>query len=76
MNYKDTINERKRSDWEMLINEWVHNEIDRQLLRRRLLDGLSLNALCGELNDSGIIISVDQMKKRIHKAQNQLFKHI
>lgn len=28
-----------RSEWENLINEWVFKERDREILKRRLLDG-------------------------------------
>lgn len=40
--YYDIVNNKSRSDWILLIDEWVHNEVDRQLLKRKLLDGISL----------------------------------
>ena len=40
---KALINTKGRTEWEGLINEWVHNEVDRQMLKRRLLDGVVNN---------------------------------
>ena len=75
MKYQDRINERSRSEWETLIGEWVHNKLDRQLLKWRMLDGLSFRSICDELDEMGEYLSLDQVKKRLYKAQNQLFKH-
>lgn len=41
----DIINSRSRSEWLTLIEEWVHDERDRAMLRRRLLDNVTLEAL-------------------------------
>lgn len=65
------INTKSRSEWERLINEWVHNEIDRQMLKRRLLDGVLIEPLAEEFN-----LSTVQCQKRLKKAQIQLFKNI
>ena len=67
----DIIDERSRSEWLGLINEWVHSELDRSMLIRRLLDGLTYGELAAEFG-----LSEDCVKKRIKKAQAQLFKHI
>lgn len=32
-----------RSEWEYLIDEWIFSERDRQILKRRLLDGICCN---------------------------------
>ena len=65
------INSKSRSEWERLIKEWVHNEVDRQMLTRRLLDGVLIEPLAEEFN-----LSTVQCQKRLKKAQVQLFKNI
>ena len=65
------INSKSRTEWERLIKEWVHNEVDRQMLTRRLLDGVLIEPLAEEFN-----LSTVQCQKRLKKAQNQLFKNV
>jgi hypothetical protein len=67
----DTINARCRSEWVALINEWVHNEIDRKMLIRYLLDGIHLEPLAEEFD-----LSTVQCQKRVDLAKKQLFKHL
>lgn len=67
----DTINARGRSEWVALINEWVHNEIDRKMLIRYLLDGIHLEPLAEEFD-----LSTVQCQKRVDLAKKQLFKHL
>lgn len=65
------INSKSRKEWEELIDEWVHNEVDRKMLKRRLLDGICLEPLAEEFN-----ISTVQCQSRVQKAKKQLFKNI
>lgn len=60
-----------RSEWENLIDEWIFNERDRQILKRRLLDGICYEPLSEEFD-----LSVQQTKSLVYKLQNKLFKHI
>lgn len=60
-----------RSEWENLIDEWIFSERDRQILKRRLLDGICYEPLAEEFD-----LSVQQTKSLIYKLQNKLFKHI
>lgn len=60
-----------RSEWEHIIDEWIFNERDRQILKRRLLDGICYEPLAEEFE-----LSVQQTKTLIYKLQNKLFKHI
>jgi hypothetical protein len=39
------VNRKSRSEWLNLINEWVHNEQDRKMLERHLLDGVAFYSL-------------------------------
>lgn len=70
-NFCEIINSRSRSEWNALIDEWVHDERDRAMLRRRLLDGVTLEALAEEFN-----LSTVGAKKRVSRAREQLFSHI
>lgn len=60
-----------RSEWENLIDEWIFSERDRQILKRRLLDGVCFEPLSEEFN-----LSVQQTKSIVYKLQTQLFKRI
>lgn len=59
------------SQIEGLINEWIHSERDRRILRRRLIDGICYEPLAEEFD-----MSVRQMQNIVYKAQKELFKHI
>lgn len=65
------INSKSRKEWESLIDEWIHNEIDRKMLKRRLLDGICFEPLAEEFE-----LSVNHCQSRIKKAKAQLFKNI
>lgn len=54
-----------------LIDEYVHKERDRALLKRRLIDGVVFEKLAEEFD-----LSVRQTKTIVYKAQEQLFKHV
>lgn len=54
-----------------LIDEWVHSERDRAILKRRLIDGLTFEQLAEEFD-----MSVRQTKRIIYKSSEMLFKHI
>ena len=54
-----------------LIEEYVHNLRDRQILEARLIDGMTFERL-GEM----FSMSDRQIKRIVYKLQDQLFKHI
>ena len=63
-----------RSEIEHAIDEWIvgkYAERDRQLLRRRLIDGIVFERLAEEFD-----LSVRQTKKIIYKGQEKVFRHI
>ena len=60
-----------RSELEHLIDEWILNERDRKLLKRRLLDGICYEPLAEEFD-----LSVTQVKNIIYKTQNKLFSKL
>lgn len=54
-----------------LIDDYIHSERDRRILKRRLIDGICYEPLAEEFD-----MSVRQMKSIVYKAQDRLFKHI
>lgn len=44
--------EKPRSEWERIIDEWIFNERDRKILKRRLLDGITYERLAEEFDMS------------------------
>lgn len=71
MKDQNIIDSKSRKEWEELIENWVHNELDRKMLKRRLLDGICFEPLAEEFN-----LSVVHCQTRIAKAKKQLFKNI
>lgn len=60
-----------RSQWENLIDEWIFNERDRAILKRRLLDGRTFEQLAEEFD-----FSTQNIQRIVYKAQNKLFSKI
>ena len=63
-----------RSELETAINEWIvgkNAQRDRMILKSRLIDGLTFDALA-ELYD----MSVRQIKRIVYKSQETLFRHL
>lgn len=54
-----------------LIDEHIHSERDRAILKRRLIDGIIYEKLAEEFE-----LSVRQTKDIVYKAQKSLFKHL
>ena len=65
------LSEISNSQLEKLIDEWLHSERDRKIIKRRLLDGICYEPLAEEFN-----MSVRQTQNIVYKAQKELFKHI
>lgn len=60
-----------RNEWMMLIDNWIFNERDRAILKRRLLDGICYEPLAEEFD-----LSVRQVKTIVYKGQKILFAKI
>ena len=58
-----------RSEIEKLVDERVFHERNRNILKRRLLDGICFEPLAEEFD-----LSVRQVKNIVYKSQNRLFK--
>lgn len=54
-----------------LIDEHIHSERDRAILKRRLVDGIRYEKLAEDFE-----LSVRQVKNIVYKAEEKLFKHI
>jgi len=65
------LDDISNSEIEKLIDEWIHSERDRRILKRRLIDGICYEPLAAEFD-----ISVRQMKNIIYQAEAKLFKHL
>lgn len=60
-----------RSEIVNAIDEWILNERDREMLKRRLIDGKTYEALSYEFD-----LSVRHIKTIIYKAEEKLFTKI
>lgn len=54
-----------------LIDEYIHSERDRAILKRRLIDGVLFEALAEEFD-----LSVRHTKTIVYKGQEALFKRL
>lgn len=57
--------------WNGLIDEWIHHERNRAIIRRRLLDAIPYERLAEEYD-----LSTQQVKAICLQAKNQLEKHL
>ena len=51
-----------------LIDERIHNERNRKILKRRLIDGITYERLAEEFD-----LSVAQIKRIVYKGENLIF---
>lgn len=63
--------EHGRSEIDRVIEEWVFSERDRKMLRRKLLDGLTYEALAEELG-----VSVTCVKTRVKRGRGVVLRHL
>ena len=54
-----------------LIDEYIHNERNRKILKRRLIDGICFEPIAEEFD-----LSVRRVKSIIYKNQDVLFRHV
>ena len=60
-----------RSELEKAIDEWILNERDRKILKRRLLDGIIYESPSYEFD-----LSVRHIKTIVYKGEERLFSKI
>jgi DNA-directed RNA polymerase specialized sigma24 family protein len=63
--------EYTNSQIKFAIAENIHSERDRQILERRLIDGITFERLAEEFQ-----LSVRQTRTIVHKCESVLFKHL
>lgn len=63
--------EYKNSEIAKIIDEYIHNQRNRAILKRRYIDGITLEALAEEFD-----LSVKQIKNIIYKNEGVIFKHL
>ena len=63
--------EYSNSQIENIIDEYIHSERDRALLKRRLIDGICYEPLAEEFD-----LSTVQTKKIVYKLSEIVFRHI
>ena len=68
--------EYTNSQIKALISEHIHDELDRQMLLWRLVDGYTFEAILDKVFDMDKIRTVKTVRTRIHKGEAILFKHI
>lgn len=64
------LENKSRTEIERDIDEWILNERNRKILKRRLLDGIIYEKLAEEFE-----LSVRQVKDIVYKSKEKLYKH-
>lgn len=65
------FDDMSRTEIEQLATEWIHNQRDREVVLRRLTDGIVFEKLAEEFD-----LSVPQVKTIVYKSQNKLLQRI
>ena len=63
--------EISNSEIRAVIDEYIHKERDRAIMKRRLCDGICYEPLAEEFD-----LSVKQIKNIIYKNQDKVLKHL
>lgn len=63
--------EFSNSQIKAIIEEWIHSERDRAILYRRLVDGITFDALAEEFE-----LSVRHVKTIVYKNEQIIFSHL
>ena len=67
MNLDDITN----SEIGTVIDEYIHSERDRAIMKRRLIDGICYEPLASEFD-----LSVNQVKNIVYKCEKIIFRHL
>lgn len=60
-----------RSEIEELIDEWVFKKRNREILKRRLLDGITYERIAEEFG-----MSARQIKNIVYRSETIIFSHV
>jgi DNA-directed RNA polymerase specialized sigma subunit len=69
--YEETMRDISKDQLYKAIDQWVFNQRDREIIRRRMYDGIGFEQLAGEFN-----LSVRQVKNIVYKSKDKIFRHI
>jgi len=61
----------KNSEMQRLIDEYIHSERDRRIMKRRLIDGICYEPLAEEFE-----LSVRQVKNIVYRSESILFSKL
>lgn len=61
----------KNSEMQRLIDEYIHSERDRRIMKRRLIDGICYEPLAEEFE-----LSVRQVKNIVYRSESILFSRL
>jgi len=61
----------KNSEMQRLIDEYIHSERDRRIMKRRLIDGICYEPLAEEFD-----LSVRQVKNIVYRSESILFSRL
>lgn len=65
------MDELSNSRISALIDEWIHSQRDRAILKRRLIDGACYDQLAAEFD-----MSVSQIKRITYQGQDRVLRHL
>lgn len=68
---KKEMRDLSRSEIEAAIDEWILNERDRKIIKRRMIDGICYEPLAEEFD-----LSVQRVQAIVYKGKDKIFKHI
>lgn len=59
------------------LNEWIHSELDRRILRKKLIRLLTYSQICDKLyEEDKTVLTERQIQNRMYKAEDILFRHM
>lgn len=67
---RETI-ELSRTQIEELIDQWILNERDRNILKRRMCDGIPFEPLSEEFD-----LSVQRVKIIVYEGKDKIYRHL
>lgn len=68
---EETVMEYTNTEIEKVIDDYIHSERDRSILKRRLIDGVCYEPLAEEFD-----LSVRQIKCIVYKGEDKIFSHL
>lgn len=68
---KHVLPDISTSEMQRLIDEYIFNDRDRKILKRRLIDGVCFDPLAEEFD-----LSVRQIKNIVYRSEQRLFRHL